>query len=347
MNPFRIVLAFAIFLGFSVDVLNRPGQAPGAHKQRSGRAQAIDGRAIQQAGDLRFIQGRDQLHTPEKGSAERQAIMDGLREEYKENRDPDGKPYRGKLTFIVNYLKVHNGWAWVYADPQSSDSRDRFGENSGFLLHYEGGQWKVMNLPPRSDDPNAPEPLDYPTRKDVESIKRMYLSIPVDIFPSQAETSSAPSTNQSSDTNTDDSPTVRELYLLMPKQYDGSSRQEREEILEYTSETVVDIPHGYISYVTHLSGEVFEVALFKAPDGSRILAYNQDSDPRYNVPTKLYFLKYEGERWTDVTAQLLPEPVNKQHKYKLPQTGTTINVTDAKGRKLYEVAWKNGKFERQ
>jgi hypothetical protein len=107
MKLFRIVLAIAILLGLSVDVLNRPRQAPGAPKQSNGRAQAIAGRTVQPSGGLKFIQARDQLHTPQRGSAERQAIMDGLREEYKENRDPDGKPYRGKLTFTVNYLKVH------------------------------------------------------------------------------------------------------------------------------------------------------------------------------------------------------------------------------------------------
>lgn len=346
MNLFTIVLAVALLPSLSANVLNRSGQAQNTPKQRNERPQTFARSALQRAGALRFIQTRDQLHTPEKGSPERQAIMDGLREEYKENRDPDGKPFRGKLTFTVNYLKVHNGWAWVNADPQSSDPKDRFGENSGFLLHYEGGQWKVMNVPPPADDPNDPEHLDYPGRKDIEGIKRMYPSIPTDIFRSQAETSTGPSSNQSAESSAGDSRTVRELYLLMPKQYDNSSPQEREEMLG-NAEALVDIPNGYISYITHLSGEVFEMAIFKTPDGASILAYNEDSDARYNVPTKLYFLKYEAERWTDMTAQLLPEALSKQNKYKLPQNGTTIKVTDARGRKLYDLIWKNGKFERQ
>ena len=130
-------------------------------------------------------QATDELHTPPKGSAERQAIMDGLREEYRENRNSDGKPYRGNITFVVNYLKVHDGWAWVYADPTSSDPRDQFGENSGFLLHREDGEWKVMNLPPMVDDPDEPENLGYPSPRDIERIKKMYTSIPTDIFPKE------------------------------------------------------------------------------------------------------------------------------------------------------------------
>lgn len=122
----------------------------------------------------------DELHTPPMGSPERQALMDALRESYN-----TGHSYRGNITFVVNYLKVHNGWAWVYPEPRSTDSRDQFGENNGFLLHQENGRWQVMKVPPMVDDPDDPENLDYPTRKDVERIKKMYPSIPTDIFPSQ------------------------------------------------------------------------------------------------------------------------------------------------------------------
>jgi hypothetical protein len=122
---------------------------------------------------------KDELHTPAIGSPERQALMDALRDEYK------SRPYRGSITFVVNYLKIHNGWAWTYPEPRSTDPHDQFGENSGFLLHQVNGQWKVMNLPPMVDDPDDPENLDYPTRKDVERFRKMYPSIPTDIFPNQ------------------------------------------------------------------------------------------------------------------------------------------------------------------
>jgi hypothetical protein len=125
----------------------------------------------------------DEVHEPQKGSTERQALMDALREEYNAHRNSNGRPFRGNITFVVNYLKVHNGWAWTYAEPHSSDPNDQFGENSGFLLHLEGGRWKVVKLPPMVDDPDDPENLDYPSRKDVARIKKMYPSAPTDIFP--------------------------------------------------------------------------------------------------------------------------------------------------------------------
>src|SRR6185295_11380438 len=47
---------------------------------------------------------QDEVHTPEMGSSERQAIMDALRG----NED---------VRFQVHHLKVHNGWAWVDTTP--------------------------------------------------------------------------------------------------------------------------------------------------------------------------------------------------------------------------------------
>ena len=124
----------------------------------------------------------DQLHTPEKGSLERQGMMDALRAALDDRRSGYYQPHRGNIVFVVNYLKAHNGWAWTLAAPHSSDPGDSFGENSGFLLHQEGGQWKVMKLPAMVNDPNDPENLDYPTRKDVERIRKMYPLMPIDIF---------------------------------------------------------------------------------------------------------------------------------------------------------------------
>ena len=140
--------------------------------------------------------------------------------------------------------------------------------------------------------------------------------------------------------------TVQAFYLLMPEKYDHSTRQQREEILEY-SDTTIDNKNGYIQDITHLSGEVFEAALFKDPDGGFILAYNEDCDLKYGVLTKLFFLKYKDGKWTDVTTRVLPIPINGRYKYKLPQSGTAIRVTDAKGKPMYALAWKNGKFEKQ
>jgi hypothetical protein len=112
-------------------------------------------------------------------------MMDALRTAFDDRSSGYYTPHRGRIVFIVDYLKAHNGWAWTYAHPTSSDKSDTFGEYSGFLLHQEGGQWKVMKLPPMVKDPNDPENLDYPSRKDVEKIRQQHPNAPADIFPSR------------------------------------------------------------------------------------------------------------------------------------------------------------------
>ena len=135
------------------------------------------------AREKQTLEVADRLHTPPEGSAERQALMDGLRRHWQSTRNPgDGRPYRGKITFHVGYLKVHHGWAWVYADPRSSDPGEGFPENSGFLLHLTADRWQVMKMPPMDDDQDGS--LD-PSARDIERIRKMYPSIATDIFPNQ------------------------------------------------------------------------------------------------------------------------------------------------------------------
>ena len=159
-------------------------------------------------------------------------------------------------------------------------------------------------------------------------------------------TSSEQSPARSGGPGVDRPKNVREYYLLMPPEYDGNSRSEREETLE-SSETFVDLKNGYIGSQIGKLGERCQVAIFKRPDGGFILAYNEDGDPAVNVATKLFLLSYDEGQWTDVTAQLLPVPVNKKVWYDLPNIGTTIKVTTAKGIRLYSLVWRNGRFEKQ
>jgi hypothetical protein len=123
----------------------------------------------------------DKLHTAAEGSAERTAILDGLRRHWQGTRNPDdGKTYRGKITFRVNYLKVHHGWAWIYAEPRSSLATERFPENSGFLLRLKAGLWEVVKLPRMDDNGDG---AFNPSPADLERIRKMYPSIAPDIIP--------------------------------------------------------------------------------------------------------------------------------------------------------------------
>jgi hypothetical protein len=123
----------------------------------------------------------DKLHTPGEGSAERTAILDGLRTHWQSAHNPDdGRTYRGKITFKVNYLMAHNGWAWVYAEPRSSLSKERFPENSGFLLRLQSGRWFVMKLPPMEDNGDG---AFNPTKFDIARVRKMYPSVAEDVIP--------------------------------------------------------------------------------------------------------------------------------------------------------------------
>ena len=57
---------------------------------------------------------RSELHTPERGSEERKAIMDAL-------RPPVEKKLRQQVIFKVDHLKVQNGWAFLIGKPQRLD----------------------------------------------------------------------------------------------------------------------------------------------------------------------------------------------------------------------------------
>jgi len=123
----------------------------------------------------------DKVHTPAEGSAERAAILDGLRRHWQTTRNPDnGKPYRGKITFKVSYLKAHNGWAWIYAEPRSSLPKEGFPENSGFLLQLKAGRWEVMKLPTMDDNGDG---AFNPSPADLARIKKMYPSVATNIIP--------------------------------------------------------------------------------------------------------------------------------------------------------------------
>jgi|SRR5688500_5608995 len=113
--------------------------------------------------------------TPARGTVERRAIINDFRAAYSQS-------HKGKLRFKVIYLKMNGSWAWLYAEP-ISNGVDTFGETFGSLMHKTMGKWKIMDLPKFVEDSNDPEKLDYPTAADVKEIRRMYPSIPIDIFP--------------------------------------------------------------------------------------------------------------------------------------------------------------------
>jgi hypothetical protein len=120
------------------------------------------------------------LHTPEKGSPERKALMDALREEYKKN---SGDQNAGdQVQFLVNFLKVHSGWAWADVTPLDGKGKP-VAEGGPQLLHREEGGWKVMDLSKVPEDPKDPLGAEDASPGFVRNLQKTYPGVPADIFP--------------------------------------------------------------------------------------------------------------------------------------------------------------------
>lgn len=91
------------------------------------------------------------VYTPEKGSAERTAILNAL-------RIPVERDLKQKIVFAANHFKVQGNWAYLSGTPQNAaggrpDYRNTkyweavdagaFDHNFFALLKKTGGKWKV------------------------------------------------------------------------------------------------------------------------------------------------------------------------------------------------------------
>ena len=93
-----------------------------------------------------------QVHTPEKGSAERKAILGAL-------RVPVEKELKQKIVFNVEHFNVSGNWAFISGDPQNESGgrpnyrntpyweavkEGMFDNNFFALLKKTAGKWKVV-----------------------------------------------------------------------------------------------------------------------------------------------------------------------------------------------------------
>jgi hypothetical protein len=76
---------------------------------------------------------------------------------------------------VVPYLKVHSGWAWIQANPQSADGKQHYESQSGLLQEKATNKWKLLEWM------LAEEGTDY--TKYFKNLKAKYPSAPADIFP--------------------------------------------------------------------------------------------------------------------------------------------------------------------
>jgi len=117
-----------------------------------------------------FDQG---AYTPPKASAERKAILDA----YREARKQPGEDAPHAVVFVVGYMKVHRGWAWITVTPQSPSGDQKY-ESESALLHEEDGQWKVKA---RQSSEEGDEDSD--DKQFFRKLKKRFPSMPPDILP--------------------------------------------------------------------------------------------------------------------------------------------------------------------
>lgn len=151
--------------------------------------------------------------------------------------------------------------------------------------------------------------------------------------------------------------TVREFFNLLPQKYftlegcvanptkANCDRARREYIDAYLE--VEDKANGYWKSGCDGAQSCLVMVLFKRPNGAYIVALQRE----FEMGTDNYFLEYRGGRWTDISARVIPG-FSRKNIYELPQKGTTVAVfakkknseTGGRGKKLYNLVWKSGKF---
>jgi hypothetical protein len=153
--------------------------------------------------------------------------------------------------------------------------------------------------------------------------------------------------------------TVREFFNLLPQKYftlegcaDNPTKRNcdkaRADYLKTFLE-VEDTANGYMKGGCDGAQSCFQLALFKRPNSTYVVGLTTSLEMSENS----YFLEYTGGVWRDISARVVPG-YGEDKIYELPRYGTTVEVYENKkvagedyrerGRKLYELVWKEGRF---
>ncbi len=157
--------------------------------------------------------------------------------------------------------------------------------------------------------------------------------------------------------------TVRDFFMLLPPEYfqAGSCGDPKTNAAQCRRDTenylkryldVEDTANGYMRGGGEAGQGGFEMAMFKRPDGTYVVALYGFGE----MWDDFYFLEYKNGRWSDIGKKTVPD-YGKKRWYELPRTGTTIKVYEKidlepdsditfgeAGKKLYDLKWKDGKF---
>jgi len=155
--------------------------------------------------------------------------------------------------------------------------------------------------------------------------------------------------------------TVRDYFMALPERYFSLDccmtvkpyRKGKEEYLKRYLK-VDDAANGYISGDGDAAQEGFVMALFKRPNGAYLIGFYTFGEGGIEDTPWTVFFDYVNGKWTDVSRQEVARYNKEKYIYELPRRGTTVEVFEKaesgdgyKGKKLYDLEWKAGKFVRK
>lgn len=109
--------------------------------------------------------------TPAPSASVRKAVLDCVREELR-------RMHGLEAVFVVQHLKVKDGWAWIHVRPLSADGLQHY-EDVAALLTMKDGDWTVAEIPCMEVD--NPACLDSP--EFFAGLRKRFSQMPTAILP--------------------------------------------------------------------------------------------------------------------------------------------------------------------
>lgn len=137
---------------------------------------------------------------------------------------------------------------------------------------------------------------------------------------------------------------VVDFLMLLPNNYVGNyAVAKRQKFLKQNGTT--DTANGYLEFIGVADNEPFvTVAIFKKDDGEYLVTTSFWS----GEAQKLYFLEYDGKKFTDASKKVLPAEFGmeklKSYTCELPRYNRTINCRDSEQGKLTYLGWTGKEF---
>jgi len=245
----------------------------------------------------------NKVFTAPQGDPERKAILDTLRKRWPSDMD---------VIFVVTYLEVKDGWAWIAVRPQSRDGHNQF-EDESWLLQKINGQWKEVTARGAGldceEDPDCSDDQRF-----YKKLKIQFPDMPMDILPHEGQGKPIPS---HADKN------ILDYYNMLPAKLLGGYKdaiQIRNNTYTsfsrdgYRLEPVVIPEIGYLQIIDKGTGGgkiTQDVSFMETNEGNNIIRVNLIKHDGVGPVCTLRLYTLDG-KWTDVTSRYLPE-VNISH----------------------------------